>query len=98
MPVEDTERIIALVEAPQRPGLRSRPAARWSQAAQQGEIGSEGIGIAAAAVILLLVFGSVVAAGLPILVALVGLGVSASLVGVVAARSTCRTGRPRWPR
>ena len=41
--------------------------------------------MAAAAIILLLVFGSVVAAGLPILVALVGLGVSASLVGVVAA-------------
>ena len=55
------------------------------ETATQGDIGSEGIGIAAAAIILLLVFGSVVAAGLPILVALVGLGVSASLVGVVAA-------------
>ena len=42
--------------------------------ATQGDIGSEGIGLAAAAIILLLIFGSVVAAGLPILVALVGLG------------------------
>ena len=85
MPVEDTERIIALVEDAQRPGLQVAAGGQTVQAAQQGEIGSEGIGLAAAAVILLLVFGSVVAAGLPILVAVVGLGVSASLVGVVAA-------------
>lgn len=85
MPVADTERIIALVEDAQRPGLQVAAGGQVVQQAQQGEIGSEGIGLAAAAVILLLVFGSVVAAGLPILVAVVGLGVSASLVGVVAA-------------
>jgi putative drug exporter of the RND superfamily len=85
MPVADTERIIALVEDAERPGLQVAAGGQVIQLAQQGEIGSEGIGLAAAAVILLLVFGSVVAAGLPILVAVVGLGVSASLVGVVAA-------------
>jgi putative drug exporter of the RND superfamily len=85
MPVADTERIVALVEDAQRPGLQVAAGGQAVQLAQQGEIGSEGIGLAAAAVILLLVFGSVVAAGLPILVAVVGLGVSASLVGVVAA-------------
>src|SRR5918993_306011 len=85
MPVADTERILALVEDAQRPGLEVAAGGQVVQVAEQGEIGSEGIGLAAAAVILLLVFGSVVAAGLPILVAVVGLGVSASLVGVVAA-------------
>jgi RND superfamily putative drug exporter len=85
MPVADTERIIALVEDAQRPGLQVAAGGQVVQAAQQGDIGSEGIGLAAAATILLLVFGSVVAAGLPILVAVVGLGVSASLVGVIAA-------------
>jgi len=85
MPVADTERIIALVEEAQRPGLQVAAGGQVVQVAQQGEIGSEGIGLAAAAAILLLVFGSVVAAGLPILVAVVGLGISASLVGVVAA-------------
>ena len=85
MPVADTERIIALVEDAQRPGLEVAAGGQVVQTAQQGEIGSEGIGLGAAAVILLLVFGSVVAAGLPILVAVDGLGVSASLVGVVAA-------------
>src|SRR5215213_4135812 len=85
MPVADTERIVALVQDAQRPGLVTAAGGQVVQVAQQGDIGSEGIGLAAAAVILLLVFGSVVAAGLQNLVALVGLGVSASLVGVVAA-------------
>ena len=42
------------------------------------------VGIIAAAVILLLAFGSIVAAGLPLLTALVGLGISAPLIGLVA--------------
>ena len=46
---------------------------------EQGDIGSEAIGFAAAAIILLLMFGSVVAAGLPILVAIAGLAVSSTL-------------------
>ena len=45
----------------------------------------EGVGMAAAAVVLLLAFGSIVAAGLPLAVALFGLGISASLMGVLAA-------------
>jgi putative drug exporter of the RND superfamily len=85
MPVADTERIIALAAAAQRPGIQIALGGQVVQAATGGEIGSEGIGLAAAALILLLVFGSVVAAGLPIVVAVVGLGVSASLVSVIAA-------------
>src|SRR5829696_525010 len=92
MPVADTERILALAEEAERPGLTVALGGAAVQEAEQGEIGSEGIGLAAAAVILLLVFGSVVAAGLPILVAVVGLGVSASLVGVLAAV----TDVPEW--
>ena len=48
-------------------------------------IGSEVVGLLAAAVILLLMFGSIVAAGLPILVALAGLAVSSMLTGLIAA-------------
>jgi len=44
----------------------------------------EGIGLMAAAVILLIAFGSIVAAGLPLAVALFGLGISASLITVLA--------------
>jgi len=42
-------------------------------------IGSEGIGLIAAAVILLIVFGSAVAMGLPLLTALFGLGIAMAL-------------------
>ncbi len=45
---------------------------------------TEAIGLAAAVVILLLTFGSVVAMGLPVITALFGLGVGLSLVGVVS--------------
>jgi putative drug exporter of the RND superfamily len=45
----------------------------------------EGLGLLAAALILLIAFGSIVAAGLPLAVALFGLGISASLIGVLAA-------------
>jgi RND superfamily putative drug exporter len=45
----------------------------------------EAVGLIAAAVILLIAFGSVVAVGLPIAVALFGLGLSVLLIGVLAA-------------
>ncbi|HEX8001690.1 MAG TPA: MMPL family transporter [Mycobacteriales bacterium] len=45
----------------------------------QGEVGSEGIGFLAAALILLVTFGSLVAMGLPLLTALFGIGISMGL-------------------
>ena len=66
-----------------RPALDGRARRPDHQQAEQGEIGSEGIGLAAAAIILLLMFGSVVAAGLPILVAVAGLAVSSTLTTVL---------------
>jgi RND superfamily putative drug exporter len=48
-------------------------------------IGSEGLGLAVAAVILLLTFGSVVAAGLPIVIAVTGLSVSSLLTVLITA-------------
>ena len=44
---------------------------------------SEGIGISAAIIIMLLAFGSVVAMGLPIITALFGLGIGVALLGLV---------------
>ncbi len=52
------------------------PVAALSQTAP---VGSEGIGLVAAAVILLVTFGSVVAMGLPIITALFGLGIAMAL-------------------
>jgi len=51
----------------------------------QSEVSSEQLGIAVAAFVLLLTFGSIVAAGLPLATALFGLGVSSALIGVLAA-------------
>jgi RND superfamily putative drug exporter len=50
----------------------------------EGGGGPEGVGLLAAAVVLLIAFGSIVAAGLPLAVALFGLGISTALIGVLA--------------
>lgn len=83
MPVEDTRRLIELTEARGSDQLQTAIGGQAIQLGDQSEIGSEGLGLAAAAIILLLTFGSVVAAGLPIGVAVIGLAVSGSLTGLV---------------
>src|SRR5262245_23024171 len=85
MPVSDSKKMLAAAQAAERQGFDVALGGQTIQAAEQGAIGSEGIGIAAAAIILLLTFGTVVAAGLPILVAVAGLAVSSTLIGLVAA-------------
>ncbi|WP_166354701.1 MMPL family transporter [Phytoactinopolyspora limicola] len=85
VPEEESERLLAIAERAERPGLEIALGGEAIMWAEQGEIGSEGIALVAAAIILLFTFGSVVAAGLPLLVALFGLGVSAMLTGLIAA-------------
>ena len=85
MPIADTERLIETAAEAEQPGLEVALGGQSIQLAEQGEIGSEGIGLAAAAIILLLTFGSVVAAGLPLVVAVAGLAVSGALIGLLAA-------------
>jgi putative drug exporter of the RND superfamily len=55
------------------------------QTAQQGPISSEAVGLTVAALILLISLGTIVAAGLPLVLALFGLGISTALIGVLAA-------------
>src|SRR4051794_32999697 len=86
MPVADSQQLLDLAASSSvagRDGVTVALGGQSIQQAEQGSIGSEGIGLAAAAVILLLTFGSVVAAGLPILVAVAGLAVSSLLTGLV---------------
>jgi putative drug exporter of the RND superfamily len=85
MPVSETEHLMGIAQDARTATLQVALGGQAVEAAQQGEIGSEGIGLLAAALILLLTFGSVVAAGLPIAVALAGLGVSSGLTGLIAA-------------
>ena len=51
---------------------------------QDSEFSSEGIGLAAALIILLVAFGSIWAAGLPIVTALVGIGCAVAVVQIAA--------------
>jgi RND superfamily putative drug exporter len=85
MPVEDTRSMLATAKAAERDGLEIALGGRAVQSAEANLAGSELGGLIAAAVILLLMFGSVVAAGLPLAMAIGGLAVSSGLVGVVAA-------------
>jgi RND superfamily putative drug exporter len=84
LPGETSTRMIDLAEAASGQGLRIELGGPPIRNAQEG--GSpEVVGLIAAALILLIAFGSVVAVGLPIAVALFGLGISVLLIGVLAA-------------
>jgi putative drug exporter of the RND superfamily len=84
VPTSTGEELIDRAEEASGDGLRIELGGNPIQDAQEG--GSpEGAGFLAAAVILLVAFGSIVAAGLPLAIALVGLGISSALIGVVAA-------------
>jgi RND superfamily putative drug exporter len=83
MPIADSEQMLEIAGAASTDGFQVGLGGQSIVQAEQGEIGSEGIGLAAAAIILLITFGSVVAAGLPIMVAVAGLAVSSTLTTVV---------------
>jgi RND superfamily putative drug exporter len=77
------KRLIVLADEASGDGLRVEVGGNLIQNAQEGQP-PELMGLLAAAVVLLIAFGSVVAAGLPLLVAVFGLGISATLIGIVA--------------
>jgi putative drug exporter of the RND superfamily len=85
MPIEHSEQMLEIAEDAEDDGFDVALGGQTIVTAEQGEIGSETIGLIAAGIILLLTFGSVVAAGLPIFVAVFGLAISATLTGLVAA-------------
>jgi putative drug exporter of the RND superfamily len=83
VPVSTVEEIIAIAEASTTDGLTIEAGGSAVQVAESGEAGSEQIGMVAALLILLVAFGSVLAAGLPVLVALLGIGVTLGVVELV---------------
>jgi len=85
VPKATGERLISMAESTSDAGLRVELGGQPIEAAQQGSVSSEGIGLAIAAVVLLLTFGTLVAAGLPLATALFGLGISSAVGGVLAA-------------
>jgi RND superfamily putative drug exporter len=82
--VEDARALIDVGKQLERPDLRIELGGFALQGAEQEEFSSEGIGLLVAALILLISFGSLLAAGLPILIAVIGLGIGLSIVGLLA--------------
>jgi putative drug exporter of the RND superfamily len=72
---EDGEKLIAAAERNSGDGLEIKLGGEPIYAAQEGT-SPEGIGFLGAAIVLLIAFGSLVAAGLPLAIALIGLGIS----------------------
>ena len=85
MPDETGERLIALAEQATATALQVAMAGWAISNAQESEVSPEFVGFAIAALVLLLTFGSLLAAGLPLLTALFGLGIGTTLVGTLAA-------------
>ncbi|HEX5780628.1 MAG TPA: MMPL family transporter, partial [Solirubrobacteraceae bacterium] len=84
VPKEDGEKLIAAAEANSGNGLEIKLGGDPIYAAQE-TTSPEGIGFIAAAIVLLIAFGSVVAAGLPLVIALIGLGISSGGLIVLLA-------------
>jgi putative drug exporter of the RND superfamily len=81
---EDGEKLIAAAEANDGDGLRIELGGDPIYVAQS-QSSPEGIGFLGAAIVLLIAFGSLVAAGLPLVIALVGLGISSGGLIVLLA-------------
>src|SRR5919109_1826880 len=81
VPKEDGEKLIDAAERNDGNGLQIKLGGDPIYAAQE-QSSPEGIGFLGAAIVLLIAFGSVVAAGLPLAIALIGLGISSG--GLIA--------------
>ena len=81
---EDGEKLIAAAEKHSGDGLEIKLGGDPIYAAQEAS-SPEGVGLLGATIVLLIAFGSVVAAGLPLVIALVGLGISSGGLIVLLA-------------
>ena len=84
IPVEDIQHFMAVVDSAADENLGTETGGRVVMMGERTEFGSEGLGLAAAVVILFLAFGSVVAMGLPIAAALFGIGLGSGLIAILA--------------
>jgi putative drug exporter of the RND superfamily len=84
LPTDVAERVMALAGEAEQDGLRIELGGYPIERAERQEAGSESVGLAAALVILLVAFGSVLAAGVPLVVAGLGLGVALGGVWLMA--------------
>ncbi|HVM52289.1 MAG TPA: MMPL family transporter [Acidimicrobiales bacterium] len=81
---DDVRAILHAVEAANAPGFQVEAGGDIIMFAEDQEFGSEGLGLIAAVIILLVAFGSVLAAGLPISIAILGLGIATGVMMLLA--------------
>jgi putative drug exporter of the RND superfamily len=84
LPTEPVERVMALAGEAAGDGLRIELGGFPIERVERSETGSEMVGLVAALLILLVAFGSALAAGLPLVIAGFGLGVALGGVGLMA--------------
>jgi RND superfamily putative drug exporter len=84
IPKQTGKDLIALANKTSDKGLEVKLGGGPIQDAE-GSTGPQGAGFLGATIVLLIAFGSIVAVGLPLAVALFGLGISSALIGVLAA-------------
>jgi RND superfamily putative drug exporter len=83
-PVESARRMIELAEDTTREGLRVELSGFAVTRGEEQEFGSEAIGLLVAALILLVSFGSLLAMGMPIVTAVLGLAIGSALITLLA--------------
>ncbi|HEY7618518.1 MAG TPA: MMPL family transporter [Solirubrobacteraceae bacterium] len=82
---QDIKRVIAAAESARSPQLQVELGGQAIQQAQEVSLGFVTVvGLAAAIIVLLITFGSVLAMGLPIVTALLGLGTGIALLGMAS--------------
>jgi RND superfamily putative drug exporter len=85
IPTSDIQKIVDKAEAARTAGFDVQLGGQPISATEQPKFGaSEGIGILAAIIILLVAFGSFIAMGLPIVTALFGIGAGVAVVGLIS--------------
>jgi RND superfamily putative drug exporter len=84
VPTRSVEAITEVAADARADGLQVEAGGFAAQNAEAAEAGSEGLGMIAALVILVIAFGAAVAAGLPLLIAITGLGVSLSTITLLS--------------
>jgi RND superfamily putative drug exporter len=83
LPKAAIDRVIKTAEAVRSPTLQVELGGQAIEQAQQASLGfATGVGLGAAAVVLLISFGSLLAMGLPIVTALFGLGAGLGVIGL----------------
>ncbi len=93
---QDVNTMLKIVEGATGKGLTVEAGGNVVAQHEQPGLGSEYIGIAVAVLILLVAFGSVIAMGLPLAAAIVGLGAGFALIGLAANFGTFPAFSPQF--